>query len=80
MGTFFPGRGTMIEEAFLEGEAKGEAKGMAHSVMRILRRRGIAVSREAEQTIMECADLEKLDLWCDRALTATRVEDLFTAD
>ncbi|MFD8380957.1 hypothetical protein ACFV2X_20810 [Streptomyces sp. NPDC059679] len=80
VGTFFPGRGTMIEEAFLEGEAKGEAKGMAHSVMRLLRRRDIVVSPEAEQTIMECADLEKLDFWFDRALTATRVEDLFTAD
>lgn len=80
VSTFFPGRGTMMEKAYLEGEAEGEAKGMTHSVLRVLRRRGIAVPREAEQTIMECADLEKLGLWLDRALTATRVEDLFTAD
>lgn len=84
IGTYFPGRGTMIEEAFLEGEAKGKAEGkaegMAQSVLRILRRRDIAVSPDAEQTITGCEDGDKLALWLDRALSATRVEDLFTAD
>jgi predicted transposase YdaD len=88
IGTYFPGRGTMIEKAFLEGEAKGKAEGKAEgeaeakaqSIVRILQRRNITVSPDTEQTIMECKDLAKLDLWFDRALTATQTEDLFTAD
>lgn len=80
IGTFFPGRGTMIEKAFLEGEAKGEAKGKAQLITRVLRGRDIAVSPQAEQRIMECQDLDVLDVWFDRALTATGAEDLFTVD
>jgi predicted transposase YdaD len=98
IGTFFPGRGTMIEKAFLEGEAKGkaegeakgkaegeakgkaegEARGKAELIMRVLQRRDIPITSDAVQKITECQDLAKLDSWFDRALTATRVEDLFT--
>src|SRR5262249_48370996 len=61
VGTFFPGRGTLVEKAFLEGEAKGEVKGKAEGeakgkalgkaqlITRALRGRGIAVSPETEQ-------------------------------
>jgi hypothetical protein len=76
IGTFFPGRGTMIEKAFLEGEAKGKAQ----LITRVLRGRGIAVSPQTEQRIMECQDLDVLDVWFDRALTATGAEDLVTVD
>jgi hypothetical protein len=78
VGTYFPGRGTMIEKAFLEGEAEGKAEGKAQSIVHMLRRRNITVSPDTEQTIMECKDLDTLDLWFDRALDATRTEDLFT--
>ncbi|WP_329316570.1 hypothetical protein [Streptomyces sp. NBC_01262] len=80
IGSYFPGRGTMIEKAFLEGEAKGKAEGKAQSIVHLLLRRNIAVSPETRQTIMECQYLDQLDFWFDRALDVTRAEDLFAAE
>jgi hypothetical protein len=47
----------------------GEASGLA--------RRSVAVSDEARQRIMSCVDLELLETWGDRAVTADTVEDVF---
>jgi hypothetical protein len=58
-------------------EARGEARGRAVMVLRILARRSVAVSDEARQRIMSCADLELLETWGDRAVTADTVEDVF---
>lgn len=46
--SYFPGRGTVFEEAYYDGEAKGEAKGMAKAVLRLLENRGLAVSDDAQ--------------------------------
>ncbi|NJQ03632.1 hypothetical protein [Streptomyces zingiberis] len=79
VGTYFPGRGTMIEEAFLEGEAKGEARGRAEGILLILRTRGVEVPQQVEQTIAQCVDLDTLQMWLKRALSVSRAEELFTA-
>ncbi|MGW2639201.1 hypothetical protein [Streptomyces sp. NPDC001348] len=73
----FPGRGTLIEETLIEGEARGEAKGRAADVLRILDRRGIEVPEAVRERVTSCTDLEVLGTWFDRALTATNTEELF---
>lgn len=78
--SYFPGRGTVFEEAYYDGEAKGEAKGKAEGVLRVLEVRGIAVSDEVRERVVTCTDLGRLDEWLGRAVTVERVEDLFLGE
>ncbi|MBG0853142.1 hypothetical protein I2W78_15105 [Streptomyces spinoverrucosus] len=85
---YFPGRGTVMERAYLEGkaegvaegEAKGVARGEARGVLRVLEVRGLQVSDEVRERITSCTDLDRLNDWLDRAGTVEKVEDLFDAD
>ncbi|ANH92511.1 hypothetical protein A8713_16205 [Streptomyces sp. SAT1] len=80
VATFFPGRGTLIEETYLQGEAEGEAKGRIALILRTLEKREIGVPEEAHERITSCTDLDQLTTWFDRALTADSAADLFTGD
>ncbi|MGY1583532.1 hypothetical protein [Streptomyces sp. MN13] len=76
----FPGRGTIIEEAYLEGEAAGKAVGRAEAVVAVLEARGLAVSEALRDRLFACADLASLDTWLARALTVEQAKDLFGED
>lgn len=84
--SYFPGRGTLIEKAYLNGEAEGEAKGMAKgvaeeramSVVRVLEGRGLPVPPTVRERVMACVDLDVLERWFHRALTVAAADDLFT--
>ncbi|MGW1667459.1 hypothetical protein [Streptomyces sp. NPDC002324] len=80
--TYFPGRGTVRETAYLEGKAEGkaegEARGEAKGVLRVLEVRGIPVSDDVRARITTCTDLTLVSAWLDRAGTVERAEDLFT--
>uniref|UniRef100_A0AAU1HXD2 Transposase n=2 Tax=unclassified Streptomyces TaxID=2593676 RepID=A0AAU1HXD2_9ACTN len=92
VATYFPGRGTLFEETYLEGKAEGKvegraegkvegrAEGKAEGVLRVLEGRGIAVSDEVRERIATCTDLPRVDAWLDRVGTVERVEDLFVDD
>lgn len=71
--SYFPGRGTVRETAYLEGKAQGEAKG----VLRVLEVRGLPVSVEARARITACTDLDLLNDWLDRAGSVESAEELF---
>jgi hypothetical protein len=79
-GSFFPGRGTFVEETFLAGKAAGlaeaKAEGMAESVLQVLAHRGIAVSDEARERIAACRDMETLERWFDKAFSVEAAEEL----
>lgn len=83
-GTYFPGRGGIIEETFLkgkvEGEAKGEAKGLAEAVLRVLGHRHVEVPDEARERILGCRDSFMLGRWLDEALSIESVGELFEED
>ncbi|GAA3899821.1 hypothetical protein GCM10022244_07490 [Streptomyces gulbargensis] len=84
VGSFFPGRGTLVEESFLkgkaEGEAEGKAEGKAEAILRVLVARGLAVSDDVARRVSSCGDAGLLDRWLDRAITAAAAEDLFVDD
>ncbi|MGW0571573.1 hypothetical protein [Streptomyces tauricus] len=65
----FPGNGTIIEETRIQSRAE--------DILRLLTLRGIDVPEDARERITDCADLETLGTWFDRAVTATDVEELF---
>ncbi|MEV0274919.1 hypothetical protein AB0I22_00820 [Streptomyces sp. NPDC050610] len=76
-GTYFPGRGTLIEETYLKGEANGEVKGKAQAILQLLAARDVSVPEPARERITTCTDLDTLNHWFNRAVTATDAEELF---
>jgi len=59
--------------SFAEGEAKGEAR----ALLRVLERRGIAISTEQRERVLACSDLAVLEGWLDRAAAAASVQEVF---
>jgi len=60
-----------------EGRAEGKAEGKALAVLAVFDARGIDVPAGTRTRITECSDLDKLDSWVRRAVTADSVNDLF---
>ncbi|MFD6097647.1 hypothetical protein ACFVWN_10145 [Nocardiopsis flavescens] len=59
------------------GREEGREEGIASSVLRILHKRDLSVSEDVRSRIESCDDIDTLNTWLDRALDATRAEDLF---
>ena len=57
---------------------EGRAKAKAEDGLRILDRRGIEISDTDRARVTSCDDLDLLNLWFDRAITATSTPDVFT--
>jgi hypothetical protein len=70
-----------MRKSFAEGEAKGqargEAKGEAQALLRVLDRRGLAVSNDQRERILACTDIATLEGWLDKAVTASSTDELF---
>jgi predicted transposase YdaD len=71
------GRAEGHAEGEAEGRARGRAEGEAIAVLNVLRRRGIEVPPEQHRQISTCTDTHLLELWLDRAIDATHIDDLF---
>jgi len=56
---------------------EGEVRGIAKSILRVLERRGIAVSPEQRQEILSCPDLDRLNHWLDQAALAATADEVF---
>jgi hypothetical protein len=65
---------------FSQGEAAGEARGEAHgrieSLLAVLDVRGIEIPADTRATISACTDIDRLDGWIRRAVTAHKIEDV----
>jgi hypothetical protein len=61
-----------------EGRAEGVAEGAAKSILVVLAARGLSLTDEQEQRILDCTDAEQLNAWLLRAVTITDVSELFT--
>lgn len=70
----------IADEARKQGEACGEARGEATSVLKVLDARGVTVPQDVRERITQCRDSETLDLWLVRAVTADRIEDVLDPD
>jgi hypothetical protein len=61
-----------------QGREKGREEGLATAILRVLERRGIAVTDADHDRITACTDTSMLGTWLDRSLTASKASDLFT--
>ncbi|WP_280334512.1 hypothetical protein [Nocardia wallacei] len=58
------------------GEAQGEARGEAKTLLKVLRHR-FSVPDSVAQRVEDCTDIEQLDTWTDRALSADTLDEVF---
>ena len=58
-------------------KAEGKAEGKAEDVLKVLQRRGFELTPDLVQRVHAATDITQLDAWFDRALDATRLEDVF---
>ena len=58
------------------GEARGRAEGEAKALLTILAARGLEVSEDQRQTILQCTDIALLDTWLQSAVHATCTADV----
>jgi hypothetical protein len=69
-----------LEQGLAQGREEGLALGLrrarAASILRIFAVRGIAVDEATRQRILDCKEMEMLDIWFDRAIHATSVSEV----
>ena len=61
-----------------EGKLQGRLEGEATAILRVLTRRGLPVSEEQRSRILACTDLAILEMWLDRAIAATSVDEVLS--
>ena len=59
--------------------AMGNAEGKAQMLLKLLRIKGFTVSPELAARVESCKDVDQLDLWAERVVTATSLDDIFAA-
>jgi hypothetical protein len=68
---------TFVERIHDQGIAEGEARGEAKAVLRLLEARGLTLTQEQRDRVTSCTDAAQLDLWLDRAITASTDAEVF---
>jgi hypothetical protein len=56
--------------------AEGHAEGLTNALLKILDARGLPLSPEQRQQILQCSDATTLDQWIEQALHAETVDEL----
>jgi len=65
-----------IARAEARAAARGAAEGEARAILTILAARGLSVGDDVRERITACTDLDQLDRWTRRALSAASAEDV----
>ncbi len=61
----------------LRNQARGEVRGEAKAVLKLLAGRGLCVSTEVRERVLSCEDTAVLDEWLLRAASVTSAQDIF---
>jgi len=72
---------TIYDEAIgkgrIEGERKGKLEGERQMLLRLVDKRGLALTETQRERLLACTDEAQLQAWFDRALTADDVDAIF---
>lgn len=60
------------------GKAEGKAEAKREALLAVLAARGIEVPDELREKVLGCGELDQLDTWFHRSLTATNVQDVLS--
>jgi hypothetical protein len=70
-----------LENFFSEAQRRnferGQAKGEAAALLKILTRRGLTPTVEQKRRIVACTELAMLERWLDRSLSVSSIEELW---
>lgn len=73
-------RSAFSQQLRAEGRAEGIVEGRGEAVLRVLDKRGVVLSEDQRARVEGCTDLDQLDVWLDRAVTATRAAEVFDGE
>ena len=65
------------DQGIAEGKARAKAEAIAEDVLKLLDARGLALTDEQRQQVSSSTDPVQLDLWFDRAITASTAAEVF---
>jgi hypothetical protein len=65
-----------VAEGRTEGRVEGRAEGAATALLTVLAARGVDVPDEVRARITGCTDLDQLEAWLRRAVTAHSIHDV----
>ncbi|MFD8810061.1 hypothetical protein ACFV23_00805 [Streptomyces sp. NPDC059627] len=68
------------EEGREEGRERGRVQQCAEMVLRVLEWRGIPVSDSVRERVDACTELDRLELWAQRAVHVTDAAELFVEE
>ena len=66
----------LFQELEARGKAEGKAEGEASAVLTVLDARGVHVPEAIRDQILACTDLDQLDAWLRRAVTAATADEV----
>ncbi|MES9536987.1 hypothetical protein [Actinomadura sp. NPDC000600] len=65
-------------EFAISHRAEGRAQGEAKALLLMLEARGLRVPEDVRRRVEGCTDLEQIERWIQRAVSADTAEDLFS--
>ncbi|MER5909197.1 hypothetical protein ABT124_01520 [Streptomyces sp. NPDC001982] len=68
------------EEGREQGRAQARAEAKAEMTLRILEWRGLPVPDTVRERVMACTDLDRLEIWAQRAVHAMDATELFAGE
>jgi hypothetical protein len=71
-------RDNLVDRLLAEGEARGEIRGEANMLLRILAARGFTLPGDIHDRITSCTDTARLEAWAARAVTAETIAEVFS--
>jgi hypothetical protein len=71
--------GKLISRWHTDSFEKGEAMGIAKTIISMLEARRLTVTESQRQRVLDCTDVTQLNRWVDRSVTITDVAALFDA-
>jgi hypothetical protein len=70
-------RNEFIESFVEQGHAQGIVRAKRDDILKVMQLRGIGLSDARYLEVETCLDVEQLQVWFDRAATATTANDIF---
>jgi hypothetical protein len=70
-------RSTFVDGLLQQGEEKGEVKSKIEDLIKVIRARGLELTKAELELVTSCSDLSQLAAWFDQALDAKTADEIF---
>jgi hypothetical protein len=68
---------TFVDGLLQQGEEKGEVKSKIEDLIKVIRARGLELTKAELELVTSCSDLSQLAAWFDQALDAKTADEIF---